>query len=357
MLESNLVRKVYSAVLLAALLWPLSSRAQEYELIDLYAKYQIRTVYAINNRGWMTGSYGDDYRGYALIDGVMHDLGDPLPGFPTVQGVDINESGQVALRMTSIDGTRDFFWQNGMRTEIAVDVVRGFSIGINESGSIVGSTSQGPGYVWRDGTVALLPRYSGSYENALAINSAGVITGTAETQTGWRHAVYWDKHGIHDIHPFNGNDSEARDINDAGQMGGTYTTSMGQQRPVIWTNGVPQDMGVFSNGVRGEIFAINNLGWAVGWSNANLADRAALWREGQVINLNTAVAGSGWNLGYAPNDINDDGWIVGFSSRNGGLQGYVLVPVAEASTGAGLSFLAVAMIFRRKSKLRGANIV
>ena len=109
---------------------------------------------------------------------------------------------------------------------------------------------------------------------------------------------------------------------------------------------------------RGHIVAlgINESTQIVGYGCTDLwghswEDRAFLWEDNQLLDLNNLVrADSGWSLRRA-NDINDHGDIMGYGvSPNGETHAFLLTPVPEPATWALLSLGAVALMRRRRRR-------
>ena len=107
-----------------------------------------------------------------------------------------------------------------------------------------------------------------------------------------------------------------------------------QDRAFLYSNGVMQDLGALPGGSRSYANDISDTGLIVGWSyNAQSQARAALFTEGQVIDLNTLLpANSGWVLQQAF-AINNFGQVTGTGTLDGQRRGFLLSGVPAPSTG------------------------
>ncbi len=125
--------------------------------------------------------YFPDSRAF-FYDGSMHDLGGLGGG--GVHAVAINDSDQVAgyARLTS--GATHAFLFDGQMHDLGTVIPGGTSqaAGINNAGQVVGWASDATGHTHAflyDGTMHDLGTLGGLYSRANAINSAGLIVGSA----------------------------------------------------------------------------------------------------------------------------------------------------------------------------------
>jgi probable HAF family extracellular repeat protein len=199
--------------------------------------------------------------------------------------------------------------------------------GINNAGQVVGRARDASGRFravrWDpDGRVVdlgVLP--GGEYSVARRINDRGEAAGLSHTAGGNDHAVFWDDSGITDVGTLGGPRSFAQDLNDSGVVVGSSDAQRGS-RAFTWTKaGGLVDYGNFNPDDRllnAGFNGVNNAGRAVGTSfrllepfRAMMADLATrelvdLGPPGRSLSMATAV--------------NDAGVIVGYSSRDGGLE-------------------------------------
>lgn len=252
-----------------------------------------------------------------------------------------------------------FVWRNGVMKPLpTLGGNNGFATGVNNRGQVVGWAESAvhdptcvPPQVLQfeaviygpNGNVRELPPFSGDPDGAAtAINDQGEVVGisgicqNAVGNLSAEHAVLW-ANGV----PMNiGNLGGAgwntpMAINERGEIVGfsDLTGDNNGQTPnfhaFLWTSqkGI-QDLGTLPGDVLSEALGINDEGQVVGVSiDANNNERAFIWQNGVMTDLNTLV-GSGTSLYLlAAGDINDRGEITG--------QGYI------QSTGDTPAFLAV----------------
>jgi len=182
------------------------------------------------------------------------------------------------------------------------------------------------GFRWANGEFRDLGPLDGGDAAARAINNPGNIVGTACAPTGGCDAAVWDAAGTQTLLGITetlGNAGIARSINDRGEIVGAYvpfgqpfftsvflwrpglgTTTVASTRadanginnsdqivgsitqtnpaPVLWdpTAGTVWLPGL--GGLYGAAYAINDVGWIVGYSeNTGRLDRAILWRRNE----------------------------------------------------------------------------
>ena len=74
---------------------------------------------------------------------------------------------------------------------------------------------------------------------------------------------------------------------------------------------------------------MNEAGQIVGFFGQSATGRAALWTNGNALDLNSViVGGEGWVLREATG-INDQSQIVGYGERNGEVRAFLLTPTAQ----------------------------
>lgn len=251
-------------------------------------------------------------------------------------------------------------------TAIDLGVMKGqvFSraTGANAMGQVVGfsglrrDSAESKAFMWSNPTGMInLGTLGGSFAQAYAINDAGYITGTAETQAAvpTTHAfIYGPQSAIpgsmHDLGVLGGSSSYGMAINAYNHVAGYSTIKANLDRVhAFFYNGKTMiDLG--SLGGRGTdtdvsvALGINKLDQVVGYSflptvgGMPLQQVAFLWQRGgignglgQMVNLNKFLQGAGKDyLLTSAIGINDNGQILAsaYHLRNGGIHAVLLTP-------------------------------
>jgi len=319
------------------------------------------TALGVNNAGQVVGSARNAQGLFQPIlweNGVVTNL-NPFPGTQGNANA-INNNGEIVGFINSTPGTtqRGFYWNAGSLTllEPASGNPNHFTEahGINDHGQISGSAQvAGPNgfqaFIWdRDNTAPVIsvPQVSGTgagFSAGYYINNNGQMTGYYQSNLGfeqpWRGFVYQTSNNLAtDIGTLGDDNSyvEAWDINDKGHVVGYSDTNLFfSTRAFILTEDGMQNLGTLG-GDFSSALGINNDDWVVGTSSNDLGqNRAFLWRDGVMEDLNDFIdPDSGWVLERAQG-ISDTGWIVGLGQLNGEFRGFAIFIPAP---GAGLLF-------------------
>jgi len=233
---------------------------------------------------------------------------------------------------------------------------------INNNGQIIGS-AQGSNsnhhaytFNFSGGGGTDLGTLGGSYSGAYAINNSGQIVGQARGDAYDRACLFDSTGGGNNIDlgtiPGGYNTSWATGINDNSQVIGCVRHNFDPKLAACLFDSSGSGNNIALQGLGGNwdaALSINNKGQIAGQSDdTSNVSRAVLWDSDSItcIDLNTLVeSDSGWFL-QAANDINNNGWIVGFGDNpDGDSHAFLLTPVPEPAS---ILMLAIGSIILRK---------
>jgi probable HAF family extracellular repeat protein len=250
-----------------------------------------------NVAGWRWDDVGSTAMWWPHDGGGPVDLPPPFPSIATEASA-ISAGGTIAGVAADSRGTYHCVrWQGGVAEDLAIGGSSCHIAGVNVRGAIAGTVRRRDGtdqaFIWQDGSKRALASLGGPGSVAASINDQGHVVGTAQF---WitehrinEHAVLWNRHGVVDL----------------GTLDGVFGHS--------------------------HAYGVNNAGDVVGDSIA--ADGYAhgfLYTGGQMLDLGSLIEnGEGWFVSN-PQDISDDGVIVGTTGADGGrFRAYMLVPVTR----------------------------
>jgi probable HAF family extracellular repeat protein len=208
---------------------------------------------------------------------------------------------------------------------------------ISNNGVVVGDSLVAPMYAWanavkwQDGVLHTLPTLGGRQASAHAVNELGWIVGDSfiAADVSSRACLWMSPTGAaKDLGTLGGLRSAAFDLNENGQIVGYAQVASGNPHAMLvevsggGTITALVDLGVI-DGDASFAYSINEHGEIVGTSD----DRAVLWREGMIEDLNMLVdQPAGWRLTHA-RSINDAGQIAGQGWHNGLPRAFLLTPI------------------------------
>lgn len=259
------------------------------------------TAHAINNQGYVTGSYQSEAYIWHPDTGFTF-LEDKIGSSYHSAGMDINDNNHVVGTMVDKSALQwiyeGAYWADGTLTVLQSESTYHYAKprAINNSDKIVGSIEY-PGYgyqgrtsravLWKtDGSFSYLSDNSDEYNFAYDINDDNIIIGGSKLNDEFQ-ACYWDDNlDIQYIGSIeSGFDSSAYSINNYGVIVGSSAVS--------------------------ESY-FDEHGWEVGFSP--IYSLAFIWDElNGMVDLNTLIPeGSGFEYLVTALDINEQGQIVGY---------------------------------------------
>ena len=322
---------------------------------------------ALNDDGVVVGSYGleiemvdggtthyySPQRGYHWQDGVFEDLGQflDLPTTLSLTSRDVNTAGDVAVdtffglvRVGPYE-YRPYHamrWSAGHLTDLGSRPEARFDsapAAINDRGEMAGR-AQNLAVLWSagGGTVQLGTLDPLHVSWAYGLNDQGTVVGeSVHYLTGLPQAFVWTPaDGMRALDPNPGpyRETTATAINDAGVIVGALREQT-SWRPVRWVGGQMEELRMLLSGDGAIPMAVNERGQIVGSFRGGSRPHAFVWTDATFTAPywfleNRIPAGSGWELWQA-NDINEEGWIVGWGRHNGEVRAFLLVPDDSAS--------------------------
>ncbi|MHC5723864.1 MAG: hypothetical protein ACYTXY_06815, partial [Nostoc sp.] len=268
-------------------------------------------------------------------------------------------SGNITLKNTALDNSAGLSLQSGLSDEKSstdsgysvIDLstlLGGNATAINDSGQIVGRTTNNDTFLYSDGKMTdlgTLPGGSDSYPEA--INNSGQIAGIYRNNDSAYNGFLYSDGKMTDLGTLpGGSDSYLGAINNSGQIVGTSSTSMydketsydlvtayfeNQERTVyrpeshafLYQNGNMSDLGTLPGDTDSNATSINNSGQIVGDS------------QKQVFH-DTSVYVSGGGYGTEPGHISHNGYYTtegqAFIYSNGNMTGLGTLPGGNFST-------------------------
>jgi len=215
----------------------------------------------------------------------MHDLG--TLGGPTSIAYAVDAAGRVTGASTTpsgpfcgvpVAGCHAFSWERGTIRDLGtLGGTHSTALAINPAGLITGTSTlasgQAHGFLW-DGAMHDLGTLGGDFSEGTAINVQGQVAGFSNTtlgEIGRPHAFLWDKTTLRDLGTLGGADSYATAVGERGQVVGSSATASatctgrGPCHAFFWSAGVMHDLGTLG-GSFSSALALNQRGQVVGWS-------------------------------------------------------------------------------------------
>lgn len=210
---------------------------------------------------------GVQLRTFLWEDGEIKDIGtlggpDALPGAscggqPRDVIVGASYTSSTPNASTGIPPVDPFLWKNGAMIDLgSLGGATGFAQCANLHGQIIGASSlasnpgacppvnAGPGchaFFWEDGALIDLGTLGGDNSEAIWLNEAGDVAGSADLAgSALHHAVLWRHDKIHDLGTVAGDPcSRGRGINSRGQVVGGSSDCANFLHAFLWEDGGP----------------------------------------------------------------------------------------------------------------------
>ena len=311
---------------------------------------------AISARGVVTGVSSDrqarvrafrllppsgplDLRPVADTD-VVFDFAWDVSNRNTVAGGALIADRMVAALWDSAGTLYDLGTLNGARSEAEALNDADWVVGASATDSLDPSEGMDRAFLWRPGFgLSNLGALSGGLgSRAHDLDAGGRIVGDADDAGGVTQAVLWDGGPATLLDPSAVDGSVARGMNERGTVVGSAVDAEGALRGFRWTPaGGLQFLPALADSGSSTAEAVNPCDVAVGFSAVPIDSpgfgrpHAVRWTSsGSIEDLNERVdPSSGWLLTHAT-DIGPTGRITGHGvAPDGGLRGFLLVPVAE----------------------------
>ena len=350
------MRNVVARHIVAPILWalvalvlaPAPGSGQTYQLTDLGSLGGVKGsgAYALNGTGLVAGySFvaGSSFV-HAMVNdrGAVQDLG-TLGGTQSLARA-VNASGWVVgwAYPPGVAWQRAFLWRDGVMVDLGTfGGVSSDAIDINDAGVIVGSSSNPAGdemgFWWREGVLHPMGTLGGLNSRGMAVNRWGDITGMSSTPGEDEYHAFLTKPGsaLYDLGTLGGPATHGHDVNDLVHVCGWSMIQAHNpaSRGFFWADGIMKSLGTLG-GIYSAAFGMNNHDQVVGASTrADEVQVAFLWRNDQMVDLNTLVPAGTPLLLTAAYDIDEQGAIVGVGTRpDGETRAFLLTPTNTAGT-------------------------
>ncbi len=295
------------------------------------------------------GTHGFIYSNSAITDLNLNlkSLSSPLPTVVNDSGVIAGANVIINVLAASLSVEAFIVQQNGGLTLPQGEMVGVVPLALNNAGQLAGSSiqvgttssnlflnSSAVLYTVSNGATSIL----GQGDAAFGINSSGTVAGATIGENGAAVNPLLFQNGktqtLTVLTPYQ--QSLATSVNDSGVAAGVafdfsfteFKDAQAQAHAVVFnSDGSVTDLGVVGSDASSIATGINNNGWVVGFSSENPPDftvqlqpiletpsgttRAFLYANGKIYDLNTLLTnGTGWSLAYAT-AINNNGQIVG----------------------------------------------
>lgn len=232
-------------------------------------------------------------------------------GGPITRIASINNEGEAVGVSTTAEGmAHSFLYSSGRMTDLSLVYGPGRVNAINDRGEITGQSADDRALVIRNGRAEV---FGPPHSVAGDINERGdILVEYFEPGRPSRTAVY-SQGRLSDLPMRDGVSLLGGAINDAGWVSGYGTTSGGRLHAWLYDGATITDLTPLA--ANAFAYDINNLGQVVG----TIDDRAFLYSEGQLVDLNRFVDPAADLLLISASDINNRGQILAHSCDRTGV--------------------------------------
>ncbi|MEQ1892151.1 MAG: hypothetical protein ABL998_06385 [Planctomycetota bacterium] len=265
-------------------------------------------------------------------------LTDVGPGRQSFGEAGLSDTGFVVSTFTEAGRLVGFRWSggtNGAASSFSLfDPPPGITwhshtaVGVNDAGTVIGhfgtdGITLRRGYQWKAGTTTELFTPQGFSAFPRAINSAGAIVGYGAHTGGVPGAVIWSPTLVPS---YVADLEEATDLDDQGRVVGYRLEGTGRvARGYLWDGTGLVALGSLDPTNRGGVYpnALDEQGRVVGTSYVGSVAHAFLWTATTGMRVLAGFPNRNPVLNAVALDINDAGWIVGYTPDASGIR-YVL---------------------------------
>ena len=275
---------------------------------------------------------------------------DHLDGYTRSIAHAINDLGQVAgySETDEVFSTRAFFYDGTDTINLGIisGAIRSDTYAINNSGYVAG-TSKGKtkiDYVFLSQgfdltTIDSLPDFEHRTTYINDLNDSGEIVGALNSREGYKdptiNAFIISEGQYKELGVLPGyHYSIAHSINNSGQVVGEawypYNSNF-PHRAFFYDGDTIQSLGVLTGGNNSIAYDINDLGKIVGSSNSSIGNRAVLYDDGKIVDLNDWIEPDDGIILKQARAINNQGQIVGHGKVGNLMTAFLLNPIYGAS--------------------------
>ena len=346
--RSILATRMLAAAAAVAALAPLAIAQTAWRLVDLGTVYGESHAFSLSGDPGSILAAGSSTAADAHFRGVLYDSGAgalaQLAGYPEAVAFDVKPDGTVVgtAYKLGVIAPEAFKISGGVLVDLGAFAARD----VNGAGVIAGTTTyttttfggiQLPRACrWTAGVLTSLPALGGQSSQAFAIDDLGRVGGSAfNTNDAASRPCLWVGTTAIDLGTLGGSRGQVMALRPDVAVG-LSETSAGLMHATRWNITAAGavlsrvDLGSLSAALSSAAHAVNASGDVVGVSGFH----AVLWRNGQIIDLNTLHSDSSWVLENAW-DIDDRGRIAGTGSQWGYPRAFVLEPCFADFDGSG----------------------